>query len=198
MSEGPTEAAAIVLAGGGSRRMGSPKALLDWHGEPLVHRVARLLGGVCAPVVVVAAPGDALPLPAGAVLVADAVPGRGPLEGVAAGAAALEGRAARAFLAAVDLPLLDPALVRALLAELAGSDVAVPVADGRDQPLAAAYDMRALARARALLDAGRTRALDLLEGVRVRRLDAATLPGGDSIAGANTPADYRRLLARGG
>ena len=190
------DAAAIILAGGGSRRMGSPKALLDWHGEPLVHRVARILGEVCEPVVVVAAPGQALPLPAGVELLADAAPDRGPLEGVAAAEAALQGRIAAAFLAAVDLPLIDPALVRAVLAGLAGYDAAVPVTEGHDQPLAAAYDLRTLARARPLLDAGRARALDLLEDVRVRRLDAATLPGGDSIAGANTPAEYRRLLAR--
>jgi molybdenum cofactor guanylyltransferase len=192
------DAAAIVLAGGGSRRMGSPKALLDWHGEPLVCRVARILGGVCAPVVVVAAAGQSLPLPPGAELVNDAIPDRGPLEGVAAGVAAVGGRTAHAFLAAVDLPLLDPALVWALLAELPGHDAAVPVLDGRTQPLAAAYDMRTLARARPLLDAGHARALDLLEGMRVRRLDAATLPGGESIAGANTPAEYRRLLEGGG
>lgn len=192
------EAAAIVLAGGGSRRMGSPKALLDWHGEPLVHRAARVLGTVCAPVIVVAAPGQPLPLPAGAELAVDAAPDRGPLEGVAAGVAALAGRTGAAFLAAVDLPLLDPALVRALLAALAGHDAAVPVRDGRDQPLAAAYDVRTLARARTLLDGGRARALDLLEGMRVNRLDAEALPGGDSLAGANTPAEYRRLLALGG
>ena len=59
------DAAAIVLAGGASRRMGRPKALLDWHGTPLVHHVASILAGVCDPVVVVAAPGDELPLPAG-------------------------------------------------------------------------------------------------------------------------------------
>ncbi len=193
-----TGAAGIVLAGGGSRRMGGAKALLDWHGEPLVHRVASILAEVCAPVVVVAAPGRSLPLPAGVELVADAVPGGGPLEGVAAAFDALAGRSAAAFLAAVDMPLLDPALVRALLAALPGHDAAVPVRDGRDQPLAAAYDVRTLGRARALLDAGHARALDLLTGVRVRRLDAAGLPGGDSIAGANTPAEYRRLLELGG
>jgi molybdopterin-guanine dinucleotide biosynthesis protein A len=192
-----THAAAIVLAGGGSRRMGSSKALLDWHGEPLVHRVARRLGEVCSPVVVVTAPGDELPLPPGAEAATDAAPGRGPLEGVAAGVEALGARADRAFLAAVDLPLLDPALVRALLAHLSGYDAAVPVLDGRDQPLAAAYRTAALARARGLLGAGRARAFDLLDGVRVHRLDAAGLPGGGSIAGANTPAEYRRLLERG-
>jgi molybdopterin-guanine dinucleotide biosynthesis protein A len=192
-----TQAAAIVLAGGGSRRMGSPKALLDWHGEPLVHRVARVLGEVCAPVVVVSAPGDALPLPAGAEPAVDAAPDRGPLEGVAAGVAALAGRSQAVFLAAVDLPLLGPELVRALVAALPGYDAVVPVAGGRDQPLAAAYTAGALARAPGLLDAGHTRALDLVEGVRVLRLDAAVLPGGEhALAGANTPEEYRRLLGR--
>jgi hypothetical protein len=65
--------------------MGTPKALLDWHGAPLVHRVAAILARACDPVVVVAAPGQELPLPAGVEVAEDAVAGRGPLEGVAAG-----------------------------------------------------------------------------------------------------------------
>jgi molybdenum cofactor cytidylyltransferase len=32
---------AVVLAAGASRRLGSPKQLLSWHGEPLVRRAAR-------------------------------------------------------------------------------------------------------------------------------------------------------------
>ena len=49
--------------------MGEPKALLDWHGEPLVHRVAGILAQVCGPVVVVAAAGQSVPVPEGVVLV---------------------------------------------------------------------------------------------------------------------------------
>jgi len=46
--------AAIILAAGGSTRMGQPKLLLDWHGQPLVRWVARLaLYAGCAPVIVV-------------------------------------------------------------------------------------------------------------------------------------------------
>ncbi len=45
--------AALLLAGGESRRMGTPKQLLDWDGEPLVRAQARaLIEAGCDPVVV--------------------------------------------------------------------------------------------------------------------------------------------------
>ena len=37
------QAAAIVLAGGRSSRMGSPKAELEWHGSTLLRRVTGLV-----------------------------------------------------------------------------------------------------------------------------------------------------------
>lgn len=46
--------AGIVLAAGGSTRLGQPKQLLDWHGETLVRRAAQTaLDGGLDPVVVV-------------------------------------------------------------------------------------------------------------------------------------------------
>mgnify|MGYP001090000543 CR=1 FL=1 len=46
--------AAIILAAGGSTRMGKPKLTMDWHGFPLVRWVARIaLHAGCAPVIVV-------------------------------------------------------------------------------------------------------------------------------------------------
>jgi molybdenum cofactor guanylyltransferase len=195
VSDASGPAAAIVLAGGGSRRMGRPKALLDWHGTPLVHRVAGILASVCDPVVVVAAPGEELPLPPGVERAEDTVAGRGPLEGVAAGMAAVGGRAGAVFLAATDLPLLHPQVVRQLVAALPGYDAAVPVVGGHDQTLAAAYDARTLLRARQLLAAGRPRIGALLDGARVARIDINRLSHPDAVRNANTPEEYERLLA---
>jgi molybdenum cofactor cytidylyltransferase len=45
--------AGLVLAAGESRRMGFPKALLEYRGELFVDRVVRLLEPHCSPVIVV-------------------------------------------------------------------------------------------------------------------------------------------------
>lgn len=44
----------ILLAAGASKRMGSPKQLLDFRGQPLVrHAASAALGSICSPVAVV-------------------------------------------------------------------------------------------------------------------------------------------------
>lgn len=46
--------AGIILAAGEARRFGSPKPLLDWHGEPFIHHIARTaLAAGLSPVVAV-------------------------------------------------------------------------------------------------------------------------------------------------
>ncbi|RZQ60654.1 nucleotidyltransferase family protein [Amycolatopsis suaedae] len=46
--------AGLLLAAGAGRRFGKPKALVEWHGEPLVRRAVRVLrDGGCDPVRVV-------------------------------------------------------------------------------------------------------------------------------------------------
>ena len=103
----------IVLCGGRSSRMGRPKAWLPVGGEVMLQRVVRVLREVVDPVVVVAAPGqDVPPLPDAVTIVRDEVEGRGPLAGLAAGLAALDGRADAAYLSACDVPFLSPAFVR--------------------------------------------------------------------------------------
>src|SRR4029077_17322322 len=81
------DAAAIVLAGGRSSRMGSPKAALGCHGSTLLRGVAGIVArAVDGPVIVVRAPGQELPaLPPSVEVVEDARQGRGPLPGPDAG-----------------------------------------------------------------------------------------------------------------
>ncbi len=45
--------AGLILAAGQSRRMGFPKALLDFHGETFLDRLIRLFSAHCSPVIAV-------------------------------------------------------------------------------------------------------------------------------------------------
>jgi molybdopterin-guanine dinucleotide biosynthesis protein A len=191
--------------------MGTPKASLEWHGSTLLRRtasiVARAAGG---PVVVVRAPGQELPpLPRGILLADDPQAGKGPLQGVAAGLAALRGRADIAFVSSTDMPFLHPAFacrVLSVLGENDSTDVALPVARGFRQPLAAAYRVSLAAAAGRLVAEDRLRLAFLLGECAVEELDSEALrkdpvlaaldPDLDSVVNVNTPADYQAARAR--
>ena len=203
-------AAAVVLAGGRSTRMGRSKATLDWHGSTLVRRAIGIVArSVDGPLVVVRAAGQVLPaLPDAVEIADDERPGRGPLEGLAAGLRAIGDRAPVAFVTGVDAPLLHPALVRHVVASLrSGDDVALPRAHGFSHPLPAAYRSATVAPLLAeLLAQDRLATHDLLARCRVRTLDEATLladravaaldPALDSLANLNDARAYEAARAR--
>ncbi|MEZ6114510.1 MAG: molybdenum cofactor guanylyltransferase [Pirellulaceae bacterium] len=196
--------AGVVLCGGKSRRMGESKATLPFGDELMVQRVVRLLSEVVSPIVVVAAEGQTLPeLPAGTLLARDQRADRGPLEGLQAGLAALENRAEAAFATSCDVPLLQPAFVRRMLAELdASHQIAVAVEDKFAHPLAAVYRVGVLPVIRRLLAEDRLRPLFLFDEVPTRRVDVATLREVDaelhSLKNCNFPEDYREALRLAG
>ena len=180
--------AGVVLCGGRSSRMGRAKAWLPFGDELLLQRVVRIVGEVVSPVVVVAAPGqDVPPLPADVQIVRDGVEGRGPLQGLAAGLAALVGRADAAYLSACDAPLLTAAFVRRVVSS---GCTAVPRVGGFLHPLAAAYRLSVLPQVRELLAANMFRLQALLDRVPTRFLDASELPDLQSLHNLNTPEEY--------
>jgi len=191
--------------------MGTPKAALEWHGSTLLRRTAGIVArAVNGPVVVVRAAGQDLPgLPKGAVLAEDPRPGKGPVQGIAAGLAALRGHAEAAFVCSTDLPFLHPAFIRRVLSALegpAGPDVVLPVAHGYPQPLAAAYRVSLADVAERLVKEDRLRPAFLFQECRVERLDEAALrqdpvlaaldPDLDSVVNVNERADYDAARAR--
>jgi molybdopterin-guanine dinucleotide biosynthesis protein A len=192
--------------------MGSPKAWLDFGGEPLLARVVRTVRRACDPVIVVAAPGqDVPPLPPDVAIARDPLEGRGPLQGIAAGLHALlespGGSEAvdAAFVSSTDAPFLEPALI-ARLAALRGDehDIAVPNMGDYFHPLTAIYACACLPHINALLAADRLRPFFLFERVRTVLCDAAMLladsdlatadPALRSLENINTPDDYARAL----
>jgi molybdopterin-guanine dinucleotide biosynthesis protein A len=203
------QAAGIVLAGGRSSRMGTPKAALEWQGSTLLRRVVGVVGrSVDGPVVVVRASGQTLPwLPDGTEVVDDAREGRGPLQGLAAGLAAVRDRAHAAYVSSTDVPLLHPRFVRRVLAGLDDDvDVVLPEVGGFRHPLAAVYRTELVDVVERLIAEDRMRPAFLFEACRVRRLDADALladpalavldPDLDSVLNLNEPSDYEAARAR--
>lgn len=189
--------------------MGTAKAALEWHGSTLLYRAAAVVARtVDGPVVVVAAPGQDLPeLPAGVEVVADPVEDLGPMQGLAAGLAAVADRADAAFVCSTDLPFLHPAYVRRVVRGLTDEvDVVLPVARGFRQPLAAAYRTRIAGLVAELLARGNDRPGMIFKHCAVTQLDDAALladaavarfdPELASVVNVNTPEDYREARDR--
>ncbi len=192
-----TQAAAIVLAGGRSQRMGTAKALLDFGGRPLVAHNVALLSRLFGEIVVVAAPSQELPaMPA--TIVRDEVPHQGPVGGIYYGLAAA--RADRCFVASCDAVFLNTELISHLLSRSADCDLVIPSWEGRLHPLHAVYSKSVVPVLAAQLAAGERRLIDLVHKVRARRIERDEIvrfdPEGMSFFNVNTPEDYEAAVRR--
>lgn len=189
----------IVLCGGRSSRMGRPKAWLPFGNEVMLQRVVRVLSGGVNPVVVVAAPGQDVPeLPATVEIVRDEVEGNGPLEGLAAGLAALTGKVDAAYLSSCDVPFLKPEFVRRVISLLGDAAIAVPRVDGYHHPLAAVYRVEVLPQVRELLASNRLRPVFLFDVLPTRVIEPHELadidPDFTSLRNLNKPEEYEAAL----
>ena len=193
-------AGGIVLCGGKSTRMGSPKALLPFGDETMLQRVVRLLGTVVSPIVVVAAPDQPLPaLPDGVSVTRDEREGRGPLEALRAGLKALPASVDAAYVTSCDVPLLVPAFVLRLIELMSDADIAVMEIDGFPHPLSAVYRRSTLPCVEALLAGDRLRPVFLFDAVRTRRVRPDEMTEVDpqllTLRNLNTRDEYEQALA---
>ena len=196
------ELSGVILAGGRSSRMGRDKASLLLDGVTMLQRSVDRLAPVVDELVLVGAPGRALPEVATERplrMVEDPVEGEGPLVGIAAGLEACAG--ASAVIVAVDMPFLEAALLRALVARLDETHRwVVPIAERRPQPLCSAFAVSALPVIREHLEAGDRAPMAVAADLDVYRMppeewqrhDAA----GRSFVNVNTPEEFAELLAR--
>jgi molybdenum cofactor guanylyltransferase len=188
---------AIILAGGQSRRMGQPKAWLDFHGRPLLVHMVDLLSTRFDEIVVVAAPAQELP-ETSARVVRDEVPWQGPVAGLASGLR--ETAAAEVFVTAVDGPLLRLEVIDLLRQRVGVEDGAVPLWDGRLQPLCAVYRTAVLrANLESQLLNHELRLMEVFKRMRIVEVPEEVLrsvdPEGVSFLAANTKQEYARLLS---
>ncbi len=205
-----------ILAGGQSRRYGSPKALAVVAGARLIDRVARVLEQVTPDLVLLANEPDIfadLQLP----VRADVRPGLGALGGIHTGLlwAREEGRpgilAVACDLPFPCLPLLERVRDQAFghadagrYGEPDGPDLVVPESRGRRgvEPLFAAYRVDCLPAIENQIRQGDHRMIGFFDQVRTRRIPLARVEElcdpGRSFLNVNTAAERRRAerLAR--
>ena len=154
---------------------------MPWRGATgmtMVEHTVATVASRCAPVFVVAAPGQVLP-DLEAVVLHDEMPGLGPLPATARGLSAAAAAGAEwAFVSAVDMPYLSGALLDQLIGHL-DADVVLPW-DGREHYLAGVYRTTLSGPISDLVATGRRSMRSIVEdlGAAVRRV---------------TPADPRAL-----
>lgn len=130
--------AGIILSGGASRRMGTPKALLQFRGETFLDRLIRLFSAVADPVIVVVGQHAAeiqsgIERAAEVRFVLNPDPERGMLSSLQCGLAALPAATPAVLFTPVDHPNIEASTLEQLVARFLADrpPVAVPTYNGR-------------------------------------------------------------------
>jgi molybdenum cofactor guanylyltransferase len=191
---------AAILAGGKATRLdGRDKSALVVNGESILTRQLRELAQVTGDVMIVG--GDPPRETTGtARVIADRVPGCGPLGGLHAALADALGSAV--VVVACDMPNISAPFLSHLLTLTCEADIVVPKTDRGYHPLCAAYARGCReAVARRLADM-RLKMTGLFDEMRVRIVPAEEIGAfGDPdrlLANVNTPDEYLELESRHG
>jgi molybdopterin-guanine dinucleotide biosynthesis protein A len=180
--------------------MGRNKAFVMVDGVPMIHRVLRVFRRLFQESII-AATDASLFSGLGVKVFLDRIPGQGALGGLYSGLK--EASFPFSFVAACDMPFLDPRVIEGLIAMKDGVDVVVPKTRAGLEPLHALYRKEAcLSPMEENLKRGKNRIVDIFPFVEVKMAFAREV-GGEaalerSISNVNTPADLRALRTRDG
>jgi molybdenum cofactor guanylyltransferase len=131
----------IILSGGENSRMGRNKAFLVVDGERLIDRILKIFRNLFGEVILVTnQPLDYLDLDV--TLVTDIYPGKKALGGIYTGLFYAD--CSHAFVAACDMPYLNPAFIAHMMEKAAPHDIVVPQTAEGLQPLHAIYSRKCL------------------------------------------------------
>ena len=188
---------AVILAGGDSKRMGQPKALLDFFGMTLIERIVGILSPLFPSLTLVTDRPDLYSgLPAK--ITPDLISGgqKSPLRGIHAGLTV--STLPCQFVVACDMPLLNRDLIAFMVEEAEGYDAVVPRLGPHYQPLHAVYSRSSIAVIEKLLEEQRYKVTDFYEHLNIRYITEAEIerfdPGQVSFTNINTWGDYENAL----
>ncbi|MEH7883307.1 molybdenum cofactor guanylyltransferase [Bacillus sp. JJ1609] len=166
------KAGAIVLSGGKSSRMGKNKALLKFHEKTNIEIILDELKHVFDDIILVTNEPETYQF-LNIKTVTDQYKESGPLAGIHAGLEASDYE--ENFVVACDMPFVSGELAASLVKELKHHEAVVPISEGRQHPLFAAYQKRAAGVAKECIEEGMLRMKHLLDRLDVRYLDEQDL-----------------------
>lgn len=185
-----------ILIGGGSQRMGTAKALLEWEGETFVERIARTLSAVVPELFLF---GSGLEMPAALAqhaVVPDAGGASGPLAGLLAAFAIRPGAAW--LMVSCDQPLLSTPTLEWLIAERRGDRIAVlpRLTPARIEPFPGIYEPRCHREIAQLAAPGSGSSLQPIGDHPAVRIVGVPPRFAGEFLGANTPEELAFLHSR--
>lgn len=164
----------ILLAGGLSRRYGSPKAFAKINGSYFYEQAYKLLEETCQHVVIVTRHEfvDWFPTDYHVIVDVEAYRGCGPLAGIYSGMESMESNTY--VVLPCDMPLLEKESLQRLYS-LHLLDVTVVDVQGKLQPLVSIWDQQMKQRIEKALDYGQYKMTDVLDQCRVTKIGAHQL-----------------------
>jgi molybdenum cofactor guanylyltransferase len=188
---------AIILAGGDSKRLGRPKALLDFCGKSLIEIMVERLYGIFDQVTLVTDRPElyeGLPVLVTNDLINDKV--KSPLRGIHAGLSVSP--LPYQFVVACDMPFLNIELVSYMARFASDYDAVVPRVDSYFQPLHAFYSRTCIKIISRQLERGLYKVIDFYENINIKFIDSAEIKRFDpeeiSFTNINTWPDYEQAL----
>jgi molybdenum cofactor guanylyltransferase len=186
---------AIILAGGDSKRLGQPKALLDFNGSTLIEvMVNRLINYFQEITVVTDRPDLYSGLP---VRLSDdllTVEQKSPLRGIHAGLKASD--LPYQFVAACDMPFLNLELIAYMIQFAPDYDAVVPRIGNYYQPLHSFYSRNCIDIIDKQVQHGLYKVTDFYENLKVRFINDHEVmrfdPNQESFININTWSDYEQ------
>jgi molybdopterin-guanine dinucleotide biosynthesis protein A len=185
----------VILAGGEGKRMGGVnKAFMEVCGQRIIDRIVSIFKRLFRETMIVTnQPLDFAYL--GIRIVSDLVPGKGALGGLFTGL--FHSSSSHIFVAACDMPFLNPDLISYMIKIADDYDVCVPVLKEGMEPLHAIYSKRCLKPIERQIKKGDMRITSIYSKLKVRKLSEEELRDIDpsllSFRNINTFEDYEKV-----
>lgn len=188
---------AIVLAGGGSKRMGRNKALLKLGKKTMIETIVDTLKPLFNEIIVVTNNPEEYSMLKNVRFIPDCmeIKEKNSLIGLYSGVLASKNHFT--FVVPCDMPLLNPSFIQYMLENLGDEDIMIPYLKGHYQPLHAIYGKGCLKPIKLLLEKENYKIINFFNDVVVTKIEKDIVkkfdPHFKSFLNINTDEEYKTL-----